>query len=147
MFDKVLVVCVGNICRSPTGEGLLKKMLPSKVIASAGIATKKSGLVGKPAASFAVEVAQDNGICIEKHRAQQLTESLCEGFDLVLVMERDHVEQVCKIAPMARSKTLLFGQWLGDNLINDPYMKDRIAFETAFETLERAAASWARRLS
>jgi len=37
MFDSILVVCVGNICRSPTGERLLKQHLPDKEIASAGI--------------------------------------------------------------------------------------------------------------
>ncbi len=41
MFNKVLVVCVGNICRSPSGERILQTKLPAKHIASAGIATKK----------------------------------------------------------------------------------------------------------
>lgn len=41
MFNKILVVCVGNICRSPTGESLLKALLPNKTIDSAGVATEK----------------------------------------------------------------------------------------------------------
>ncbi|MGF1753156.1 low molecular weight phosphotyrosine protein phosphatase [Vibrio makurazakiensis] len=147
MFNKILVVCMGNICRSPMGEGLLIKLLPDKKICSAGILTERSGLVGESAAQHAVDVAKLNGIELNTHKAKQLTEALCAQYDLILVMERDHVEQVCKIAPTARSKTLLFGQWLGDNLINDPYMKDRIAFEAAFEILERSAKSWVRRLS
>ncbi|MGB2147778.1 MAG: low molecular weight phosphotyrosine protein phosphatase, partial [Vibrio toranzoniae] len=44
MFDKILVVCVGNICRSPTGERVLQQLLPNKNIASAGIAAEKSRL-------------------------------------------------------------------------------------------------------
>ncbi len=41
MFNKILVVCVGNICRSPTGERVLQKLLPNKEVASAGIAAEK----------------------------------------------------------------------------------------------------------
>ncbi|MDF5612440.1 low molecular weight phosphotyrosine protein phosphatase, partial [Vibrio parahaemolyticus] len=49
MFSNILVVCVGNICRSPTGERLLQQLLPDKQISSAGIAVEKSRLTGKPA--------------------------------------------------------------------------------------------------
>ena len=50
MFDKILVVCVGNICRSPTGERLLRSRLPGRQVTSAGL----SALVDKPADAVAV---------------------------------------------------------------------------------------------
>lgn len=142
MFDKVLVVCVGNICRSPTGEHLLKSMLPHKQIASAGIGTQKSGLVGKGADAMASELAKEHGMSLEGHKAQQLTHALCLEYDLILVMEKGHVDAVCQIAPEARGKTMLFAQWLDMKEIPDPYRKSHEAFEHAFELLKKSADSW-----
>lgn len=61
MFDSILVVCVGNICRSPTGERLLKRHLPEKEIASAGI----GALVGKTADKSAISIAEKHQLSLE----------------------------------------------------------------------------------
>ena len=58
MFEKILVVCVGNICRSPTGERLFRERLPGRQVSSAGV----SALVDKPADKVASEVAQQHGL-------------------------------------------------------------------------------------
>ncbi|WP_064605368.1 arsenate reductase/protein-tyrosine-phosphatase family protein [Photobacterium sp. J15] len=142
MFQKILVVCVGNICRSPSGEYLLKKLLPNKYVASAGI----GALVGKSADKTAGEVALDNGICLDGHIARQLTDDLCREYDLILVMEKGHIESVTKIAPEARGKTMLFGQWIDQRDIPDPYRQSREAFEYAYSLIEDAAQAWAKKL-
>ncbi|TBT33551.1 low molecular weight phosphotyrosine protein phosphatase, partial [Vibrio parahaemolyticus] len=82
MFSNILVVCVGNICRSPTGERLLQQLLPDKQISSAGIAVEKSRLTGKPADETARLVASERGIYLLDHKAQQLTAQLCAKQDL-----------------------------------------------------------------
>ncbi|HCH02766.1 MAG TPA: phosphotyrosine protein phosphatase [Vibrio sp.] len=146
MFNKILVVCVGNICRSPTGERLLKKELPHKQIASAGIATEKSGLSGKPADETACTLAAEHHVSLDNHSAQQLTRELCRDYDLILVMEKGHIDAVSKIAPEVRGKTLLFGEWIGRKDIPDPYKKSREAFEYAFTLIEQASVAWAKRL-
>ncbi|UTV26977.1 arsenate reductase/protein-tyrosine-phosphatase family protein [Photobacterium atrarenae] len=142
MFNKILVVCVGNICRSPSGEYLLKQLLPAKEIASAGV----GALVGKPADKMASEVAVERGISLEGHVAQQLTSDLCQQYDLILVMEKGHLEAVTRIAPEARGKTMLFGQWIGQKDIPDPYRQSREAFEFAYGLIEEAAEAWAKKL-
>lgn len=73
MFDSILIVCVGNICRSPIGERLLKELLPSKVVSSAGI----SALVGNSADEKAASVANKYGVSLDGHIAQQLTAEMC----------------------------------------------------------------------
>ena len=83
MFENVLVVCVGNICRSPTGERLLQAALPGKHISSAGVAA----LVGHAADEVASGVATDNGLSLAGHSARQLTRALCQQADLILVMK------------------------------------------------------------
>ncbi|WP_413111939.1 low molecular weight phosphotyrosine protein phosphatase [Thaumasiovibrio sp. DFM-14] len=146
MFNSILVVCVGNICRSPTGERLLQAHLPNKTVASAGIATEKSRLTGKAADSTAAEVALAHGVTLEGHAAQQLTAELVRHYDLILVMEKGHIEAVCQIAPEVRGKTMLFGQWIGQVDIPDPYRRSREAFDHAWRLIDNAAAEWAKKL-
>lgn len=142
MFDKILVVCVGNICRSPTGEFLLKSLLKNKQVASAGV----GALVGKPADALASQVALEHGVSLEGHQAQQLTADLCHEYDLILVMEQGHVEAVTNIAPEARGKTMLLSRWAGQEDIPDPYRQSKEAFQHAFKMIEEGAMSWAKKL-
>lgn len=146
MFDKILVICVGNICRSPTGEGVLKSLLPNKIIASAGVAVEKSHLSGKSADKMALEVALQHDIDISGHCSQQLTTQMCQEYDLLLVMERGHIEAVARIAPQARGKVMLFGEWIGKKDIPDPYRQSQEAFDYAFELINSAAIEWSKRL-
>ncbi|OOE91671.1 protein tyrosine phosphatase [Salinivibrio sp. AR647] len=139
MFDNILVVCVGNICRSPTGERLLRAALPDKNIASAGI----GALVGKPANERALRVAADHGVDLSGHEARQLTASMCRDHDLILVMEAGHKDEVCRIAPEARGKTMLFGHYLSAHKeIPDPYRQSDEAFEHAYDLIAQAAEKW-----
>lgn len=142
MFDKILVVCVGNICRSPSGEYLFKKLLPNKIIASAGV----GALVGKPADKMATEVALENDVSLEGHLGQQLSSELCREYDLVLVMEQGHIEAVTNIAPEARGKTMLLSQWTDKNDIPDPYRQSKEAFEHAYKLIDKACQAWAKKI-
>lgn len=146
MFNKILVVCVGNICRSPIGERVLQKLLPTKHIASAGIAVERSRLVGKSADETAVNVAEENGIDVKDHQSQQITPQLCAQYDLILVMEKGHIEALTQISPEARGKTMLFGQWVGQQDIPDPYRQSREAFEHAYKLIDKAARAWVEKL-
>jgi protein-tyrosine phosphatase len=146
LFSNILVVCVGNICRSPTGERLLQSLLPNKKVASAGIAVEKSHLTGKPADDMASTVALEHDISLEGHSAQQLTPELCAKYDLILVMEKGHQEALTKIAPEARGKTMLFGQWTGGKNIPDPHRQSREAFDHAYALIEEAAHAWTKKL-
>ena len=137
---------MGNICRSPSGERILQAKLPNKQITSAGIATVKSGLAGKSADKMAAEVALAHGYSLEGHQAQQLTSELCRDYDLILVMEKGHIDAVTRIAPEARGKTMLFGQWIGQQDIPDPYRQSKEAFDHAYELIEKAAVAWAKKI-
>ena len=142
MFDKILVVCVGNICRSPSGEYLFKKLLPNKTIASAGV----GALVGKAADKMATEVALENNLSLAGHEAQQLTSDLCREYDLILVMEQGHIDAVTNIAPEARGKTMLLSQWTDKQAIPDPYRQSKEAFTHAYQLIDQACQAWAKKL-
>jgi len=142
MFNSILVVCVGNICRSPTGERLLKKYLPHKNIASAGI----NALKGHAADATAVNAANEHQLSLDAHCAQQLTRDLCQQYDLILVMEKRHIEAVCAISPSVRGKTMLFGHWTAQE-IADPYKKSHEAFQSVYCQLDAAAQAWVEKLN
>lgn len=142
MFRSILVVCTGNICRSPIGERLLRQQLPGKLITSAGI----YGLEGRPADEAAQDVAWRHGLSLDGHIARRLTRSQMEKSDLILVMEPQHLHFIAAMAPEIRGKSLLFGHWLKQQDIPDPYRKSNEAFEYVFDQLGKASQEWARRL-
>ncbi|PLC53040.1 protein tyrosine phosphatase [Pollutimonas nitritireducens] len=143
-MENILLVCVGNICRSPVAEAMLKVQLPDRNIWSAGL----SALVGKPADPLAQSIAAEHGLDISAHRAQQLTKWMCETADLLLVMEDGHRQELEAQHPLARGKIHCLGDLgLGTvRQIADPYRKPRAAFEIAHAEIERGVNFWAERI-
>lgn len=142
MFNSILVICTGNICRSPIGERLLRQSLPDKKIDSAGV----GALVNHEADNSAIRIAQKHNLSLEGHKGRQFTASLGREYDLLLVMEHIHLEQLSRIAPEVRGKTMLFGHWLNGKEIPDPYRKSDEAFESVYKLIEQASQQWAVRL-
>ena len=96
-IQNILVVCVGNICRSPMAEYLLKQQYPQLHIESAGI----SGLIGHAADQKAQLCMQRLGIDMQPHIAQKLNTELIKKADLILVMSQNqqkHLEQAWPFA-------------------------------------------------
>ena len=144
MIRHILVVCVGNICRSPMAEALLRDALKGKkeiVVESAGL----GALVNEPASKFSVELMQERGLDISGHRAQQLTPELITRADLILVMESGHRRAVDANEPTARGKLYRLGEWR-DIEIADPYRQPREAFEETLELIDKGVADWVERL-
>ena len=110
MFDSVLVVCAGNICRSPTAEYVLKSKLKGKNVAvsSAGL----TALEGKPADAQAKQIANSHNIDMSEHQGRQITSNLVANNSVILVMEQRHVNDLCARYPQARGKTFLLGKWI-----------------------------------
>lgn len=140
MFDSILMVCAGNICRSPTAEYVLKhKTIGSKItVSSAGL----TALENKPADSYAQDLAIQNGIDMSAHKGRQLTSSLIAHNSLILVMENRHLDDLCSRFPEARGKTFLLGKWIGDREIPDPYRQSKEAFEHVFNLIHSACDAW-----
>ncbi|KZW98842.1 phosphotyrosine protein phosphatase [Pseudoalteromonas luteoviolacea] len=140
MFDSILVVCAGNICRSPTAEYVLKhKLKETKIsVSSAGL----TALEGKAADPMAREIASSHGIEMNEHQGRQLTSQLIASNSVILVMEERHLTDLCNRYPQARGKTFLLGKWLGDKEIPDPYRQSKEAFEHVYELIDSACSAW-----
>ena len=145
MIRHILVVCVGNICRSPMAEALLRNALRGQeeiTVESAGL----GALVGHPASDYAVELMDERGIDISSHRAQQLTPDLVSKADLILVMESGHRRVIDENDITARGKVHRLGEWQ-DKDIDDPYRQEKTAFIEALADIESGIASWVEKLA
>lgn len=132
MFSSVLVVCVGNICRSPMAEGIARGVFPKARVSSAGL----GALVGRPAEPFSVELMRERGIDISAHRARQITPEMIRDAELILAMEAWQVREIEQVSGAARGRTFRLGHW-GDFDIADCYQEPREAFEHALVEIER----------
>ncbi|MCU0800445.1 MAG: low molecular weight phosphotyrosine protein phosphatase [Rhodobacteraceae bacterium] len=138
----LLVVCVGNICRSPLGERLLQAALPDVTVTSAGIAA----LVGHAADETASKVAAAHGISLDGHASRQFTAEIGGAQDLILVMEAGHKHEIARQFPQLSGRTMLFDQWTGMKGIADPYRLSESFHEKVFDQVNAAAGAWATRL-
>ncbi|SFK90021.1 phosphotyrosine protein phosphatase [Shimia haliotis] len=142
-MEKVLVVCVGNICRSPVGERVLQKMAPGLSVSSAGIAA----LEGHAADETAERVARDNDISLAGHAGRQFTFDLGSQADLILVMEKGHKAHITRKFPELSGKTMLFDQWAKAEDIPDPFKRLQDFHEAVFDRIFAAASAWAKKLT
>lgn len=142
MFGPVLVVCVGNICRSPLGERALKALLPGLEVGSAGLAA----LVGHAADETAARVAAERGLSLEGHVARQLTAELGAAHGLILAMEPGHRAEIMRRFPQLSGRTLLFDQWSGGRGIADPYRRPEAFHRETRDLILGSAGTWAKRL-
>lgn len=135
---QILVVCTGNICRSPAAAGLLAAHM-ERDVTSAGT----HALLGHRADARTLRLAERRGISLSGHRSRQLTHQMCHQSDLILVMEKGHIDYIASLAPEARGKTLLLGHWLDRVEIADPWQKNDVCFEQIFDQIEHAVWLWA----
>lgn len=140
MFKRILVVCIGNICRSPTAECLLRERLGNGDVdvSSAGL----SALVGEPMEPTAMELLREHGVDGSSHRGRQVTGELLRQSDLILTMEKSHSTTIMRNAPEVSGKVFLLGKWQSDTDIPDPYRQPRHAFVHAYKLIDRGVSDW-----
>lgn len=144
MFNSILVVCLGNVCRSPVAEFLFRRELGERDIrvSSAGL----GALVGRPMDKHAIELLQSGGIDASRHRARQLESSMLREADLILTMEHRQMGSVARLAPEASGKVFLFDKWHDGGDVPDPYRCSRRVFEQVHASIKRGVGSWLRYL-
>ena len=141
-LDNILIVCIGNICRSPMAEALMRLQNPKKNINSAGI----SALVGSPADPQAITVMAENHIDIASHIAKQISTELVAEADLILTMSKSQTKWIEQQWPQCRGKTFRIGHWINKD-IADPYLHDKQVFETTKQDIIDSLEQWAAKIS
>lgn len=136
-MQNILVLCIGNICRSPMAEAMLKAELPGKTIRSAGLAA----LIGKPADPLSVQLMTEQGIDIAAHRAQQISPALVAQADLILVMDLEQKRHVETQYMGARGKVFRLCEESKADIL-DPYREGIESFRIAHRMIAEGAEFW-----
>ncbi|WP_295413403.1 low molecular weight protein-tyrosine-phosphatase [uncultured Thiodictyon sp.] len=145
MFRHLLVVCTGNLCRSPLAEALLRARLAR---AGRTIEVASAGLMARlrdPADETTCLVAAEHGLDLSAHASRPIEPELIRWADLVLVMEQAQRRELLDMAPTAAGKVYLLGHW-SEGEIADPYRRGRDAAETAYAQIDVAVEAWLARL-
>lgn len=143
---KVLFVCMGNICRSPTAEGVFTKLIAEKnltpqfAIDSAGTHAYH---VGNPPDARAQQAALKRGVELQHLRARKVHSSDFEYFDFVLAMDDDNYSILIHDCPdehKVKVKYFLeYAPHLGIREVPDPYYGEKLGFEQVLDMVEDAS--------
>ena len=150
---KLLVVCLGNICRSPLAEGALRARLAASPL-SGEVEVDSAGTgdwhAGQAPDRRAIACARKHGVDISGLRARQLRHEDFAGFDWVLCADADNLRDVLRMAPAdARSRVVLLMEWAGVQAggeIPDPYTGEAEEFEQVWRLVDSAAQAVVARL-
>lgn len=139
----ICVVCLGNICRSPLGEAVIRD---AAMRAGLRVRVDSAGTggwhVGDPPDVRSIAEARRRGMDISKQRARQFQRKDLEKFDLILAMDASNQRDLMRMAqhPAQQSKIHLFMQDQSD--VPDPYHGDAQDFARVFDMVQTAADQW-----
>lgn len=147
---KILMVCLGNICRSPLAEGLLAAKLPKKtfLVDSAGTGNWH---VGNKPDDRSVAVAKKNGIDISLQQGRQFKTSDFDAFDYIYVMDSSNYNDVLALAKndaqRDKVKLILDALFPGENVdVPDPYFGMENGFDSVYKMLDEVCENIAKQL-
>lgn len=147
---KILMVCLGNICRSPLAHGILESKLPSDqfYIDSAGTANYH---VGDPPDRRSISIAKSRGIDISHQRGQQFKASFFDVYDYIYVMDQHNYEDVIRLARTEQDRLkvkLIMEEDASAKLkhVPDPYYGDESGFEYVYNVLDQVCDKIAQKL-
>lgn len=144
-MTRILFICMGNICRSPTAEGVFRKLLADEggeLLIEIDSAGTHAYHVGSPPDRRSQAAALRRGVDLATQRARQVTYEDFERFDLLLAMDEDNYSVlVSKCPPQYRSRVKLFLEYgsMGERNVPDPYYGGETGFERVLDLIEDAA--------
>ena len=142
---RVLFVCLGNICRSPTADGVFRRIVEDAGLSHA-IGCESAGThayhVGEGADQRSAHAARRRGYDLSKHSARRVRASDFDEFDYVLAMDRDnlrHLQAAAGSSPRAKVKLFLeFAPAAHVREVPDPYARGDDGFEQVLDLVESA---------
>lgn len=149
MSVKILMVCLGNICRSPLAEGIMRsKLSKDYIIDSAGTGAWHEGQLPD---KRSITTAKKRGLDITNQRARQFKVSDFDTFDYIYVMDNSNYKNVIALAPTEEAKSkvklILNEIFPNENVdVPDPYYGGDDGFENVFDMLDQACEAIARKL-
>ena len=143
---RILFVCMGNICRSPTAEGVFRRLLVEReldMLIQVDSAGTHDYHVGEPPDPRSVEAARRRGIDLSALRARMVDEADAERFDLIVAMDEQNLSELQRRFDRALhhriSLMMSYAPDAGRRAVPDPYYGGPRGFEEVLDLLEQAA--------
>ncbi|AWX43015.1 Protein-tyrosine-phosphatase [Flagellimonas maritima] len=149
MKTKVLMVCLGNICRSPLAEGILKSKINDDriFVDSAGTAGYH---IGNPPDKRSIAVAREHGLDIASQKCRKFSKNDFDAFDHIYVMDKSNLVDVLSLATHENEekkvKLLLDELDLPYNEVPDPYYGGSDGFENVYQMIDLACEAIAKKI-
>jgi len=147
---KILMVCLGNICRSPLAEGILASKLPKKkfIVDSAGTGAWHIGRQPDPRS---IAIAKKHKLDISKQKGRQFTKKDFDAFDYIYVMDISNYQDVVRLAgnleQTKKVQLILNELFPGENVdVPDPYYGVAHGFESVYKMLDETCDVIAKKL-
>ena len=133
---KILMVCLGNICRSPLAEGILQSKLPADfTVDSAGTLKNNEG---KTPDHRSVKTAQNYNIDISDQRSRYFTAKDFENYDRIYCMDQNNLKDVLSLAETEADRSKVF-LMIENQEVPDPFWSEQPAFEEVYHLLDKAS--------
>jgi len=150
-MTKIVMVCLGNICRSPLAEGILKSKLPKNIFFIDSVGTSNYH-IGEQPDSRSIAIAKKYGIDISAQEGRQFVVSDFDVFDYIYAMDSENFNNIINLARNSqdRAKVNLILNELNDSSIvdvPDPYYGGDQGFENVYQLLDEACTSIANKLT
>jgi protein-tyrosine phosphatase len=135
---RILVVCYGNVCRSPYFQAVLQRAMPAVTVDSAGF-------VGSDRAvpEISLTISAERGLDLSQFRSRPLMADVVKSADLILVMDSDQARQIMRRFAVSRSRIVVAGDldpaFSEGRGIVDPWNKSSEVFRASFDRLDRCA--------
>lgn len=142
MMKRILVVCTGNVCRSPAALALLSRALPDRSIESVGTAAI-GGMAVDPVMNA---LLTERGFDLSAHRARHIDDRTSRWADLILVMEAAHRHLIERTYPTTRGRVYRLTERYQTD-VPDPYRRSRHIYDYATKLIEHGVADWAARIA
>ena len=137
---RILVVCYGNICRSPYLQAVLQRSLPDIAVTSAGFVGSDRGVPQN-----SVSVSAERGLDLSRYRSRPITQAGASDADLVVVMDAEQARRVASTFRVKRNRILIAGDldptFETSRAIRDPWNQPIEVFKASFDRLDRCAAT------
>ena len=142
---RILIVCTANVCRSATAQEFLRRALQGHhaQVDSAGTLAVN----GNPADPTIQTLMLERGFPeISGHRSQVLLPSLLPNYELILCMERKHIDHVRRASVLAVGKAMLLGHWDGGREVDDPIGRSEEIYRGALDEMDKFSNQWAQKI-